>query len=194
MSVRRFSSASISSVQPKGSKFWNQETFPGTYESIVTAIVDSSGASSITFSNIPQNYAHLELRCLIFGSVTDENVRLRFNSDTASNYSRHSLNSNNTSTPLAYATTPETYIGIGGVGSSTQGYVTINQILDYKNTSKNKTVRSLNGTDRNGAGYVSIMSGHWRNSSDPVTTIDISPASGTFYQYSHFALYGIRGA
>ena len=191
MSIKRLSGAGLTT--PKSNKLWDQTTIQSGMFALATVSLTSS-QSSIAFSGIPSFYTHLELRGFVFGSVLDENVRLRFNSDTASNYARHSLNSNNTSTPLAYGTAPETYIGIGGVGNTTYGYATINQILDYANVAKNRTVRSLNGSDRNGTGYVSIMSGHWRNTADAISTITISPASGTFAANTHFALYGIKVA
>jgi hypothetical protein len=65
--------------------------------------------------------------------------------------------------------------------------------LDYTNTNKNKTARSLWGYDANGSGYVGLYSGLWRNTS-AINRIDYVPASGTFPQYSSFALYGIKGA
>jgi hypothetical protein len=162
----------------------------GAYDALATVTL-TGNVSEVVFAGIPSGYKHLQIRAFTFGSVLDENLRLRFNGDTASNYSRHSLNSNNTSTPLAYATAPESYIGIGGVGNTTYGYVSVNDILDYANVNTNKTVRSLNGTDRNGAGYVSIMSGNWRNTA-AITSITISPASGTLAQYSSYALYGVK--
>jgi hypothetical protein len=193
MAIRKFSTASISAGSNKSTKLWDQETFQSGMFALATVSLTST-ASSISFSGISSAYTHLELRGVVYGSNIDENVRLRFNSDTANNYSRHSLNSNNTSTPLAYTTTPESYIGIGGVGDTTYGYATTNQILDYASVTKNKTVRSLNGSDRNGSGYVSLMSGHWRNSADAISTITISPTAGTFAANTFFALYGIKVA
>jgi hypothetical protein len=67
-------------------------------------------------------------------------------------------------------------------------------ILDYANTNKYKTQRSLGGNDRNGAGYIDFSSGNWRNT-NAITSIDIKALYGTgFAQYSHFALYGIASA
>ena len=60
MSIKRFSTGSISSPTPKNSKLWDQETFPGTFESIASAVVDASGATTITFSSSPSTYAHLQ--------------------------------------------------------------------------------------------------------------------------------------
>lgn len=161
------------------------------FESLQTVTVTSS-VSSISFTSIPSTYKHLQIRAMTFGSNIDENLKLQFNGDTASNYSRHSLNSNNSSTPLAYSTTPESYIGIGGMGNTTYAYLSINDIFEYSNTNIHKTVRSLNGSDRNGSGYVSLMSGNWRNTA-AITSITISPTVGTIAANSHFALYGVKG-
>jgi hypothetical protein len=49
------------------------------------------------------------------------------------------------------------------------------------------------GFDANGSGYVSLGSGLWMNTA-AVTSIKLSPYSGTFVQYTQFALYGIKGA
>lgn len=174
------SSNSITAVSP----------LSGGYDSLATVTL-SGNLSSVVFAGIPTGYKHLQLRSLTFGSNIDENLKLQFNEDTSSSYSRHSLNSDNTSTPLSYATAPESYIGIGGVGSTTQAYLSINDILDYSNVTKFKTVKSVNGSDRNGTGYVSLMSGNWRNTS-VINTITISPTVGTLAQYSSFALYGVK--
>ena len=66
-------------------------------------------------------------------------------------------------------------------------------ILDYKDTNKYKTLRGLGGNDANGSGYVSFNSGSWRSTS-AITSIKLYPDTGSFNTYSHFALYGIKGA
>ena len=65
-------------------------------------------------------------------------------------------------------------------------------ILDYTNTNKYKTVRSLSGFDSNGAGKVDFFSGFYFLNTNAITQIDITGGGGTFAQYSHFALYGIK--
>lgn len=204
MSVRKFSSASISSAQPKGSKFWNQETFPGTYESIVTAIVDSSGASSVSFSNIPQNYAHLQVR--IMAKLTDTSNQggyagLRFNGDSSSaNYTFHRLKGDGSSA-TAYGAGSGTFDWVvlerlasshSNIATEEQGLLLVD-ILDYRNTSKNTTVRNLGGYDSNGTGEILLTSALWLNT-NAVTSMTLLPSAGNFAQHSHFALYGIRGA
>lgn len=65
-------------------------------------------------------------------------------------------------------------------------------ILDYADTNKYKTTRSLAGLDSNTAGgALQLASGSWRNTA-AITSITFS--SGTnFQQYSTLALYGIKG-
>jgi hypothetical protein len=63
-------------------------------------------------------------------------------------------------------------------------------ILDYANTNKFKTTRTLEGYDANGSGNVSLTSGLWQSTS-AINSITIT-AVGTFNQYSQFALYGVK--
>lgn len=69
--------------------------------------------------------------------------------------------------------------------------VTILDILDYSNTSKNKTARSLRGCDNNGSGYVGLQSSLWINTS-AISQLEIFVNGSTFNQFSTFALYGIK--
>jgi hypothetical protein len=63
--------------------------------------------------------------------------------------------------------------------------------LDYANTNKYKTLRTLNGSDANGSGVVQLRSGLWMSSS-AINAITLSTSAGNFNQYSSFALYGIK--
>jgi hypothetical protein len=68
-------------------------------------------------------------------------------------------------------------------------------ILDYTNTNKYKTIRTLSGTNNNSAGtnsYVRFSSGLWMNT-NAITSVTIYAASGNFAQHSQLALYGIKG-
>ncbi len=180
-------------------------SFPGAlgdYQSIATTTVGVSGSATITFSSIPSTYTHLQIRGItrLGSSTTGTNdIFIRFNSDTAANYSRHALYG----TGAAAAS--------NGAGSTTSAYaaravspratstanafgVFIVDILDYANTNKYKTVRGLGGADTNDAnGIISLASGNWRSTS-AITQIDITDELGyNFVQYSSFALYGIKG-
>lgn len=170
------------------------------FESISTVTVGAEGTASITFSSIPSTYTHLQIRG-IGGTTAVTGVRdaqIQFNGDSGSNYSRHWLYTFG-STVSALASTDQTAYGYGYMSGTDTGTdvrsATIIDILDYSNTNKNKTVRTLSGNDRvtNGNSVVVFSSGLWR-STTAITSISITLTTGTIAQYSHFALYGIRTA
>ncbi len=77
---------------------------------------------------------------------------------------------------------------------ATNGYSTyVIDILDYKNTNKYKTVRSLNGFDQNGYAFTWFASSVWLNT-NAITSLTFNSDGGNFLQYSQLALYGIKAA
>ena len=180
-------------------------TDTGAYFPLQVITVGSAGASSITFSNIPSTYTHLQVRCLIQQVRSTYGISdgwLQFNGDTNTNYSWHELygDGSTASAPANGVNATYMLLSDGMWGSNTGGTygVSIIDILDYQNSNKYKTIRTLTGVDINGtiAGYggrVGIMSGSWRSTS-AVTTMTITGQQGNFTQYSSFALYGIKAA
>ena len=171
-----------------------QGTFGSSYESIQTVTVGSGGASSVSFTSIPSTYTHLQIRSMVLTSSTlTEDMKCQFNSDTAANYATHYLYGNG-STAYAAASTSISYLNLGtGSQNSTSPSVAVADILDYANTNKFKTTKVLVGADANGSGNIYLNSGLWRSTS-AITSIVLTPYSGTISQYSVFALYGIKGS
>lgn len=176
-----------------------------SFDSIATVTVGAGGSSSITFSSIPSTYKHLQIRGIgrtDNGTTGGSSMNLTFNSDTATNYSRHFIEAysiGSTVTPDVFGGTNSNYITVstistGGVPSSIFGAAIID-IFEYANTSIYKTVRGIGGYDNNGnsSGYAynQFSSGNWRSNS-AVTSITLS-GNGNFIQNSSFALYGIKG-
>jgi len=128
------------------------------------------------------------------GTGFNNNI-IRFNSDTGSNYSAHMVYGDGSSAAAAgYANVTSVNVGLYSAASgNTSGIfgVNVTDILDYADTNKYKTVRTLTGGDANGSGVVLLSSGSWRNT-NAITSIQLSGA--TYAQYSQFALYGIKGA
>lgn len=173
---------------------------PGAMIPLMTTTL-SSNATSVTFSNIPQNYEHLQIRLIVRtdrAADTQDAVNMRFNSDTGSNYSWHYFSGNGSSASAGAGSSASLIFNaaIGTAASATSGMfgVSVIDILDYSNTNKYKTTRSLTGQDINGGGVCQLFSGNWRNTS-AITTITFTPNIGTnMVQYSTFALYGIKKA
>jgi hypothetical protein len=168
--------------------------FATSYESIATTTVGAGGTSTITFSSIPSTYQHLQIRVAASASSIG-NFRMTFNSDTGSNYAWHQLYGTGASA-LAGAGASQTNMVVGYDNKANISFpaAAIIDILDYANTNKYKTTRSLSGTEQNtNDGLILFRSGLWMNT-NAVSTITISlDATLTFNQYSSFALYGIKG-
>jgi hypothetical protein len=183
---------------------WASQNYPritNSYESIATVTVGSGGQATVEFTSIPGTFTHLQIRWIArenTGSVStpDENIRIRFNSDTGGNYSIHRLNGNG-STVYADGYANESDVvatGFSGNGATASIYgAGVIDILEYNNTNIYKTIRSLSGVDQNGSGSIWFNSGNWRNTS-AITSIELRESTNSFKQYSQFALYGIKGA
>jgi hypothetical protein len=172
--------------------------FP-SYDSIATVTVGSGGSSSITFSSIPSTYQHLQVRITAKGnrSIAIENAYVNFNGDSGSNYNNHNIYADGSTVYASANTDPGmliyTFAGNGGTTGSNVFGAGVVDILDYTNTNKNTTIRSLAGYDNNTQGLLGFNSGLWRNTS-AITSITFTPTGGTAWlQYSSFALYGIKG-
>jgi hypothetical protein len=166
-------------------------TAPASYDSIAT-INGNGSTGSITFSSIPSTYTHLEVRASVLASSTNDDILMRFNGDTASNYSFHEIRGGGTSATAHSATSVSYMVPGGNAGNTTYPYSFVLSVLDYKSTNKNKTIRTLSGTDRNGGGSISVFSGNWRSTS-AVTSITLYAPSSVFNTNTKFALYGIKG-
>lgn len=178
----------------------------GAYELIETTILGSA-TSSVSFSNLDSTYGstyqHLQIRATLRTSsvVGFNDFRLRFNSDTGSNYSFHALSTGESSlVVVATAFINQTYARVGwAAGDNNNSNVftaSVIDILDAFETTKNKSVRALTGfmgTSSAEERMLGLLSADWRNTG-AVTTITLSPAAGNFPIGSRFSLYGLRSA
>jgi hypothetical protein len=164
---------------------------PSAFESIATVSV-SSATSSIEFTSIPSTYTHLQVRAFMVCSSTN-NMYMQLGNgsiDSGSNYSWKQLWGEGTNANSNDGQS-QGFFYIGYVASTTYPAACIIDIADYANTNKFKTAKAINANNNNTAGYVTSFSGNWRSSS-AVDRVKITTGSGTFNQYSHFALYGIK--
>ena len=171
----------------------------GAYDSLATVTL-SATTTSITFAGIPSGYKHLQVRAISRATAVDtgRTVFMRFNSDSATNYNWHYLRGDGASA-TAGASTSDSSIGnviMGTAASSTASAfgVAVIDILDYADTNKYKTIRSLTGNSQNTTtdNYAQLTSGAWRSTA-AVSSITFNVnSSGDFTQYSSFALYGCK--
>ena len=204
MAIRRFSTSNLTGG--KSSKLWDQETALGTFESIAVLTGTSNIANGSGFSNIPQNYSHLQLRCIFRAPSADStsgsmSVRIQFNGDSSSVYADHNITGTGTSTITSGYNTSQARSFIAftaGNGNAAGLFSTaIIDIFDYTSTTKNKVIRSFSGADTNStSGQIMIGSGLWASTSaiNSIALLGDGGPSGGFGAGTHVALYGIRGA
>lgn len=162
---------------------------PATYEPIATTTLGSA-ATNITFSSIGSGYT--DLRLVLVGTGDAMNSGVRFNSDTASNYSETTLQGNGSSA-TSLRTTSGTYIKTNGnVAVFTTPMVMIIDIFSYAG-STNKTVLSALANDNNGSGAVDYVVGLWRSTS-AITSVTAFAAGGSWQIGTTATLYGILKA
>ena len=161
-----------------------------TYEPIATTTV-STATNTITFSTISGSYTDLIIVTNV-KSTSTENMSMRFNSDTGSNYSRTVLNGNGSSA----ASTRQS--SVTSIGTDENGYfdgsnfnqAKIIQVMNYSNSTTYKT--SLIRSNRAQSGTDAIV-GLWRNT-NAITSITLGANSLNFATGSTFTLYGIKAA
>ena len=191
MSITRLTTNGVN-----GSKYDTVSADNYYMEPIATTLLTGT-ATTITFSNIPQNYKNLQLRIMILTNTSAVDAPyLRCNGDSGSNYTLHTLLGEGVSA-RSQGITSLTWINIGGFWNGTIGSnpsVSITDILDYTNPNKLKTIRTLAGQDNNSTlGSVGLGSGLWLNTA-AITSLTIHLSGSTvFSANSRFSLYGIKG-
>lgn len=168
---------------------------PTTYTLIRTVTVDSSGASSIEFTSIPQTYTDLKLVVsgrTNYASLFDD-VVIQFNGLTTNLSSRWiqgngaaASGSNNASLIPVFE---QGATSTANIFSNTEIY-----IPNYRSAT-NKSLSIDNVIETNGTtSYIRVISGLW-SSTAAITSIRYASAySTTIQQYSSASLYGISNS
>lgn len=195
MPIKSLSQSSLTNFQKYSSMLAGNAAFsPSAYDLLETQVLTSS-ASSVTFTGLDSysDYKHLQIRAVTKGSHTsfDETSLFRLNSDSGSNYAAHRLQANG-STVFSNGYTSQTSGRFGILSGSNGGNLgwsaTVWDLMDFSNTSKYKTSRSLSGM-KDAASIVLMNSALWMNTA-AVTSIEIIPNAGNYLTGSRFSLYG----
>jgi hypothetical protein len=165
------------------------------YELIATAFgTGSSGV--ISFSSIPSDYKHLQVRYTAKNTSTATQINITMNGITSGVYIRHSLFGNGSSVTSNASSTSQTSIQlVESMNNSSTDSTIYNagviDILDYGSTSKNTTLRALYGM----AGTLNriYLSSGLYNQTTAVSSLTLTASANNFASLSRFSLYGIKG-
>jgi hypothetical protein len=193
LAITRVKASSITQGLPKGKTALtgNSVILPGSYESIASVTVGAGGQSVVTFSSIPSTYSHLQVRVMARSAGTAQSALFISLNSTVNAIKGHYIYGNG-GTVVAGANSAEQFgWGLGTSQLANSFSIAIIDILDYANTNKNKTVRSLAGNDRNGSGDIAFFSGLF-DTTVAINALNINLQVGNLGQYSSIALYGIK--
>ena len=164
-----------------------------TYEPIATTTLGSATAT-VTFSSITGSYTDLVLIINAAANTSGDDLWLRFNSDTGTNYSLTTLLGNGTSASSTRRSSFSRIMSDAAYPTAANGFNQITNIMDYSNTTTYKTVL-IRSNNANTSQYVGATVGLWRSTS-AITSIDLTIAGAglQFASGSTFTLYGIKEA
>jgi hypothetical protein len=169
------------------------------YDALASVTIASDSTTNlIYFTGIPGDYTHLQLRMYARSqrSQLGDAVYMRFNGDSGNNYSRHQITGDG-STVSSSGFAPENVVFLGTVPGNLNNTsifgVGVIDILDYASSTKNKTVRGLDGYDANGSGISEMRYHSWQSTAPVGSLVIANYSSGDFFNAgTQFALYGVK--
>lgn len=164
---------------------------------IATFTATSSAVNVYTFSNIPQNFTHLQVRATL-RSVASNPVAttyFQFTGTPGAGYN-HILYGDGSSAassnagPLNYGSNFQ--MSPGGTSNANFWLAEITDILDYSNTSRNKTIKRFGGFEDGTRGRIYLNS-YLYAATTAIDSVTISTDTG-FAVGTTFTLYGINSS
>ena len=164
---------------------------PVTYDKIATTTLGSA-AASIDFTSISSAYTDLVVIVEGISSSAVNGICMRYNGDTANNYSLTQLGGNGSSASSARRTS-QSLININYTGywtNSTRGNIIIS-IQNYSNATTYKTCLSRGNTPATG---VDAIVGLWRSTAAINQVTITTDGSGNIGAGTSVTIYGIKAA
>jgi hypothetical protein len=163
---------------------------PKTYTPIATQTL-TTNAASVTFSSIPSTYTDLILVTNATAQTSTTDQLIRFNSDSATNYSATILHGAGSAGASARVTNQSgIFINFYGNMPVNSAQNTITQIMNYSNPTTYKTALSRSN---NAGNNIDAIVGLWRSTA-AITSLLVYPNGQNYGIGSTFTLYGILKA
>jgi hypothetical protein len=167
---------------------------PNNYVLLEKITVGAAGAASVTFANIPQTgYTDLVIKCSMrtngtsFSGAPWQNLSVALNSNTGNAYRQLFGTGSGTGSDQQNA-------GLWATsGAATTNTFSNNEIYIPNYTSSAvKTISIDNVTENNGTDFAAVLwAASYSGVTASVTTVTLTPLSGSLLQFSTFYLYGV---
>jgi hypothetical protein len=166
---------------------------PNTFIKIAAVTVGSGGASSIDFTSIPQTYTDLVIKTSLrdTSSGVVQVINISFNGNTA-NFSNKNLQGNGSA---ASSFTQTRRVLLSSSASSTTSTFSNGDIYIPNYAGATNKSFSADSVSENNAtsSFQALDASLWSNTA-AITSITLTPDSGSFAQYSTATLYGIKNS
>ena len=164
-----------------------------TYSKLASTTVGAGGTSTITFSNIPQNYTDLIVKIsarVSSGGANNDDMGIKFNGSLALPTGRFLAG---TGSSVASSTWGSGWGGYANGSASTASTFANTELYIPNYTSSNYKSFSVDAVTENNAtqSYTNLTAELWSNTT-AINSIQFTPSTGSFVQYSTATLYGIR--
>jgi hypothetical protein len=162
------------------------------------SVTVGTATATVVFSSIPATYTDLILVMQPAADVDDQNVGIRFNGDTGSNYSYTRMGANNTagSTSSSRSGSFSRINTTDATGTSTNlgNLLIVAHIMNYANATTYKTAIARSGQQGGTYNGTEMFVGTWRNTAAINSVTVMQGSTRTFSTGSTFNLYGITAA
>ena len=154
-----------------------------------------TATNTVTFTSIPATYTDLVIVAKYGTSGSGSAMWLRFNGDTATNYSGTTLlGTGSAAASDRFSSTAQFYwaYNIVSASASTNDTQTIFQIQNYANTTTFKTLLTRTSSIGSASPGTETSVGLWRKTPEAINSITLNASTSyTFNVGSTFSLYGI---
>lgn len=164
---------------------------PDTYTLLQKVVVGAAGASSVSFTNIPQSYTDLKivLSTRSTDGVIADNMQISMNGSSTGFTGRYVFTSAVSSPTSGTDTTPAgAYNGASATGST---FSNVEVYVPNYTANQNKSF-SVDSVAENNAATANLYidAKLWSNTA-AITSVTFAPTAGSFVQHSSFYLYGV---
>lgn len=159
---------------------------------IQSVTVGSGGAANIEFTSIPQSYTDLKLVFSLRGSnaVTFAGLNMAINNSTADMTTRYVYGSGSSASSGTLGGSGFMH-DVNGSSSTSNTFCNVEYYFPNYTSAAVKTFSQDVVNENNAtAAYMMSQAGLW-NQTAAITTLKLTPSTGTWLQYSSASLYGI---
>ena len=163
---------------------------PDTFIKIASVTVGAGGSASISFTSIPATYTDLVVK-----------VSTRNTGGSTGNFANYTLNSTTPTGRVLYgngasaASDSSQYAHIDTGGGATASTFANSEIYIPNYAGSNNKSFSVDGVaENNGTTGFDVLAAGLASTTAAITSVTISPQSGSYAQYSTAVLYGIKSS